>query len=82
MKSRRLNFLKVIIDRDEEELNRRVIEVQSTNPSPGDFPELVKADLHSISVCMDMQAISNMGKEAFKNIVKQKVKKAAHHYLV
>ena len=82
LKSRRLNFLKVIIDRDEEELTRRVFEAQATNPSPGDFAELVKDDLHSISVCMDMQEISNMGKEAFKNIVKQKVKKAAHHYLV
>ena len=59
-----------------------MFEAQATNPSPGDFAELVKDDLHSISVCMDMQAISNMGKEAFKNIVKQKVKKAAHHYLV
>ena len=50
LKSRRLNFLKVIIDRDEEELTRRVFEAQATNPSPGDFAELVKNDLQSLSV--------------------------------
>ena len=39
--SRRLNFLQIILKRDDEELTKRVLKAQLNRPSPGDFIKLV-----------------------------------------
>ena len=79
--SRRLNFLQTIMKRDEEELTKRVLLAQINDPTEGDFGELVKKDFQSIGVVFDLSYVESTGVEAFRNHVKNKIRKAAFEYL-
>ena len=46
--SRRLNYLKHILDRPDKELIKRVYQEQKENPTKGDWTEWVKADIKKI----------------------------------
>ena len=50
LKSRRLNYLKNILDRNESELVNRVYREQCINPTSGDFSELVREDCDMIGI--------------------------------
>ena len=43
--SRRLNYLQTILRRPKEELIQRVYDAQKSDPTPGDFYQLVKGDI-------------------------------------
>ena len=78
--SRILNFLQTIMKRGEEELTKRVLLAQINNPTEGDFGELVKKDFQSIGVVFDLSYVESTGVEAFRNHVKNKIRKAAFEY--
>ena len=77
LSSRRINFLRTILERDEEELTKRVLREQQSNPSDGDFIELVKKDLEKCEIVYDEDFITMSRKEHFKRRVKQQIGKAA-----
>ena len=79
--SRRINYLRTILRREEEELTQRVFEAQIANPCTGDFAELVKHDLESIGLGYDPSLIRNTDEEVFKKLIKQKITAAAFSYL-
>ena len=70
--SRRLMYLHNILQKDEDELVRRVYEAQRMDPSPGDFDELVKEDMDTLGIIMTDQEIGVMQKERFRKQVKEK----------
>ena len=79
--SRRLMYLHNILQKDEDELVRRVYEAQRMDPSPGDFVELVKEDMDTLGIIMTDQEIGVMQKERFRKQVKEKVLNTAFAYL-
>ena len=67
--------------KDETELIRKIYETQKQNPTPGDFSELVRNDITEIGLNMSDLQISQLSKQKFKSIVKNKIKDAALNYL-
>ena len=81
LKSRRLSYLHNILQKPDNEMIKKIYETQKINPSPGDFSELIKDDMISISLKMTETEISKLRKQKFKDIVKKKVRNAAFEYL-
>ena len=79
--SRRMNFLQTILKREDGELTKRIYKAQADNPTSGDFVELVKEDFKMIDVEYDEGKITNMSREAYKHLIKGKIKMAALNYL-
>ena len=74
-------YLHNILKKDETELIRKIYETQKQNPTPGDFSELVRNDITEIGLNMSAIQISQLSKQKFKSIVKNKIKDAALNYL-
>ena len=53
LSSRRINFLRTILKRDEEERTKRDLREQQCNPSEGDFIELVNKYLEKCEIVYD-----------------------------
>ena len=51
VKSRKLCYLKTILNRDPEELIKEIYDAQKVDPTPGDFAELVQKDASEIFSC-------------------------------
>ena len=66
---RRINFLKHILSRDNEELIKRVYTAQKEDPTSGDFVKLVGKDLELLEITHEELTLGN--------ITKQKIKLAA-----
>ena len=79
--SRRIMYLHTILQKDENEMVRKVYEAQKVQPSSGDFIQLVKEDCAKIGLDMTDKEIGKTQKQKFKNIVKSKVITAAFNYL-
>ena len=79
--SRRMNFLHTILKREDEELTKRVLKAQITNPCPGDFIKLVEEDFKRLGTPFDIDFVENSSTEFYKKLVKTKVKNAAFEYL-
>ena len=79
--SRRIMYLHAILQRDDNEMVRRVYEAQKNDPSPGDFTELVKHDREQINLNLSDEEISSIPKLSFRKLVKSKISNAAFRYL-
>ena len=79
--SRRLMYLHNILQKESHEMIRKVYEAQKLDTSPGDFCEMVSEDKALIDLNMSEIEIESTKKERFKNIVKQKIRKASFQYL-
>ena len=79
--SRRILYLHAILQRDKNEMIRKVYDAQKNNPSPGDFTELVRKDCESIKLLLSDQEISKLPRERFRNIVRMKISNASFAYL-
>ena len=82
LKSRRLCYLKTILQRDDEELVKEIYNAQKTDPIDGDFVILVDKDSKDISLGMAEDSIITTKDDKYKNIVKTKVKTAAFKSLL
>ena len=71
--SRRILYLHNILQKDVNEMIRKIYEVQKNNPSKGDFIELVTEDMARIGLDMSDTEIMRISKTGFKRIVKQKM---------
>ena len=67
--------------REEEELTRRVLKAQLEDTSEGDFSEMVKDDFENAGVPFDLNFIESTNKEAYRGIVKKKIRECALKYL-
>ena len=74
-------YLHNILQKDTDELVRRVFQAQKENTNPGDFYDLVSEDKKSISLNMTDLQIQLMNKDKFRSIVKKKTRLAAFNYL-
>ena len=82
IKSRRMSYLKTILDRDSDELIREVYDAQKVDPTPGDFADLVAKDAEEIKVdIQDENAIIAMKTKHYKTNIKTKVREAGFKYL-
>ena len=79
--SRRLMYLHSILQKDSQELVKKVYEVQKKCVTPGDFIELVNEDKKLINLGMSEEEIKSTKKQKFKNIIKTKIRNAAYKSL-
>ena len=79
--SRRLMYLHSILQRSQDEMIRKIYEVQKVDTSPGDFTELIAEDKDMLGLNMSDLEIGSMNKQKFKKIVKVKTREAAFLYL-
>ena len=79
--SRRLMYLQTILKMSEDELTKRVYLAQKADAVNGDFAKLVKADIELIGGTLNEDYILMKSKTAFKEEIKEKVRKAAFVYL-
>ena len=80
--SRRLMYMHTIMQKNEEELVRKVFEAQKDDPISGDFVELVENDKEMIGINMKENEITTMSKTKFKRLVKERISDAAFKYLI
>ena len=81
LKSRRIMYLHTILQRDANEMVRKVYEAQKSDPSPGDFCQLVSDDCKAIKLDIAEADIAKMSKQRFQTLVKSKIRDAALEYL-
>ena len=77
LSQRRINYLKHLLTRSENELVRKVYEAQKKNPVQGDFAKLVEKDLRSFELTHEEVASTTMTKTALKKELRIKAKKLA-----
>ena len=79
--SRRMNFLWYLIHDKEESLLKNFFQAQCDQPTRGDWVSTVKQDLTEVNIDMSFEEIRNVSKEAFKDLVKDRIQKLALVYL-
>ena len=75
MASRRVIYLKTILNRSEVELTRKIYNAQKVNPTTGDWYTMVNQDFNTINEVIDEDKIRNMSDNQYKNLIKNKVRK-------
>ena len=80
--SRRLMYLHTILQKNKDELVRKIYEAQKVDPVQGDFVEMIKDEKESLGINLDEKEIQTMSKMKFKTYVKEKVVRAAFKYLL
>ena len=81
LQSRRLNFLKYILDQEEGSLLKDIFIEQKNEPKQGDWVSIVKKDLKKLDIKLSFNEIKNMSKSSFKKLVTEKCESAAFHNL-
>ena len=71
-----------IITRDVTEITRKIYMQQKTQPTSGDFCQLVAKDCEMIGLHMSEEHVAQHTRKQFKQLVKCKVKEAAYAYLM
>ena len=77
VQSKRLNFLKYILNQSESTLVKQVFNEQKSNPKNGDWIKNVESDLKKLKITLSYEDISSMTKASFKKIVKETTEKCA-----
>jgi hypothetical protein len=81
IESRRLNFLKYILNQKETSLVQQVFNEQKLNPKRGDLVKDVEKDLKKLKIGLTYDEIASMSKSSFKTLVKQKCEECGLEYL-
>ena len=79
--SRRIMYLHNILNRNSDELVRRIFEAQRNNPTPGDFICLVKIALEYIDEPYNENNIVSMNKTQFKMHIRKKLNQSIFNSL-
>ena len=82
LKGRQLMFLWTILQKDNNELVIKVYEAQKLFPTKDDFINQIIEDCDDIGLEWDENSIKNQTKNKFKVIVQNKLRTAAHSYLL
>ena len=79
--SRRLLYHQTILKREDHELTKRIYKEQRSNPTPGDFVDLLHEDFKLINDKQDDDVIQNTNSSVYKKEIKSKIREAAFKYL-
>ena len=71
--SRRLMYLHHIVHREDKELIKRVYDAQKTNPTKGDFADIVRNDLKLLGEDFSDELVKSMTKKELKTLIKDKM---------
>ena len=82
LKGRRLMYLWTILQKDDEDLVSKVFKAQKLFPVKDDFINQIKEDKEDIGLNLEDEDIKLMKKSKFKTLVKEKIRGAAHCYLI
>ena len=82
IKSRRLNFLHWILSEPENSLVRRFFNAQLSSPIKNDWVSQVKDDIIKMDIHLSFDEIEEMSKEAFKDLVRTRVRTKAFSELL
>ena len=82
LKGRRLMYLWTILQKNDKELVSKVLKGQKLFPVKDDFFNQVIEDMEDIGLELNEEEIKKMKKLRFKSLLKDKIKGAAHTYLV
>ena len=74
IKSRRLNFLHWLLNEPESSLVRSFLNAQCSSPIRNDWVSQVMEDIVKLDINLTFEEIGNLSKEAFKDLVKTKVR--------
>ena len=74
LKSRRVNYLHTILNREKSELTHKIYLAQLNDRVKGDWAGMVEEDMKDIKLSLCSKEICTMKKAAFKNIVKKTCK--------
>ena len=75
--SRRLIYLKEILDRPDTEIVKKIYRCQQANPVPGDWSQLISHDLLNINLIINENCIQSLSVPDYKKLVKTSVRSAA-----
>ena len=67
---RRINYLRHIYTRSEDELIRKVFEAQKESPTNGDFVKLVEKDMSKLEITHDEVATGELTKNGLRKVVR------------
>ena len=76
LKSRRLCYLKVILQKDSEELVSEIFNAQKADPYEGDYCLLIEKDMKDINMQTSDDEIKSTKEDKYKSKVKTQVKQA------
>ena len=77
IRSRRLNFLHWILNEPESSLVRSFLNAQCSSPIRNDWVSQIKEDMVKLDINLTFDEIGDLSKEAFKELVKTKVRTIA-----
>ena len=77
IKTRRLIYLKHILDRPDTELTKKIYLCQKAKPSPGDWSKIVDEDFLEIGLNISEDFIENISMLDYKALIKSKVRETA-----
>ena len=66
LSSRRMNYLRTLLKREDDELTKRILREQQNNPTAGDFTEMIKDDFKMCSIAYKEQDIISSHEEKYK----------------
>ena len=79
--NRRIMYLQYLLKQDEDSLLQNVFRAQKDDPVRGDWIIQVKKDLDNIGMKESMEQIKTMSVDAFRDLTKQAISKAAFAHL-
>ena len=79
--SRRILYLQTLLQRDDDEITKKIYQTQKKNPLSGDFAELVEKDRNSLGVHLTEAYIESKSKESLKVEIKALIQQKALQYL-
>ena len=82
LKGRRLLYYWTLLNKPEEELAKKVFNIQTQLSVKDDWVEQVKMDLNELEIELTEYQIKTLKKEAFKRILKCKLGEKAYEYLL
>ena len=78
----RLLFLKYILEQQDESSILKMLDIQIENPTKGDWASLCKNDIQKLDLKLSFEDIKTIKKSEFKQLLKEKTRKAALFYLL
>ena len=80
--ARRIMYYWTILQKEDNELVRKVFETQRLLSNKNDWVLQLKSDLEECNITLTEKDIKSMKKEAFKSIVKKQIKNLSMNYLI
>ena len=81
LRGRRVMYLWTLLNKNEEELVKKVFNIQKEYPIENDWKIQVDEDLELLGITLSEGSIKAMKKEKFKKLVKEKLEEKAAEYL-